>query len=115
MDRNYYQFNQVPVCPSNVELVDQYMWDRKDTTRYRCVNGPATPVYSCNGDIARQLPLHMYPKNNNQVHPDILKDQIFPTGITRKGWNYYRQLQAADIQDRRLTGFYNVNTMAYTH
>ena len=114
MDRNYYAYNQVPVCPNNIPLLDQYLYDNKNTTTYRCVNGPATPIYDCQGNIARQLPLYMYPKNNGRVADAVLKDQIFPPQLTRQGWNYYRQLQKADINDRRINGFYNVDTLAYT-
>lgn len=107
MDRNNYQYHHVPRCPQNVALVDQYSWPKKDTVQYRCVNGGASPIYDCNGNIHYTLPLHMYPKDNGRVHPDVSRDFTFPPEIERLGLDAQRQYQLSMMKDNRLEGFYN--------
>lgn len=69
MDRNLHK-KHIPKCPPNVGLVDQYMWDVKDTNSYPCRNGVSHPIYDCDGLIHYSLPLHMYPRVS-EVHPQI--------------------------------------------
>ena len=108
MDRSNYKYHHVPRCPMNVALVDQYMWPKKDSVKYRCVNGAATPIYTCTGDISYTLPLHMYPKDNGKVHPALTRDFTFPPELERLGLDAQRQYQLSVMNDSRLEGLYNV-------
>lgn len=69
MDRHLHT-KYVPSCPRNIPLVDQYMWDTKDTNTYLCRNGVSHPIYDCKGWINFSLPLEMYPRIG-EVHPQI--------------------------------------------
>lgn len=62
----------IPVCPPAVALVDQYNWKDKDAKlEYGlCNNGIGQPIYNCQGNISRSLPLEMYPKVN-EIHPEV--------------------------------------------
>lgn len=69
IERGNYR-KHIPFCPTRIALVDQYMFPELDTTEKVCNNGVSHPIYACNGDISRTLPLHMYPEVNS-VHPQI--------------------------------------------
>jgi hypothetical protein len=60
----------MPHCPTRIAPVDQYMMQQVDTTERTCQNGVSHPIYACNGDISRTLPLTYYPKVN-EIHPQI--------------------------------------------
>lgn len=60
----------VPYCMTRVAPVDQYMMKQVDTTERTCQNGVSHPIYACNGDISRTLPLTYYPEVD-QVHPQF--------------------------------------------
>jgi hypothetical protein len=107
MDRNNYRYNHVPATPRRVALVDQYMWPVKDTTAWRAVNGWQMPVYDCQGNIHRTLPLDKYPVDNGRPHPWVCQDQIFPPEMTQPGLDHQRQINRAIVGDNRLEGFYN--------
>lgn len=79
MDRHLHLKHQ-PSCPRNVALVNQYMWDNKDTNKYNCNNGVSHPIYDCKGWIHYSLPLEMYPPVN-QIH-----EQIGMTRRTHLNW-----------------------------
>lgn len=69
VERDRY-IKHIPFCETRIALVDQYMFPEKDTTERLCNNGVSHPIYSCNGNISRTLPLTMYPAIN-EVHPQI--------------------------------------------
>lgn len=73
MDRNLHK-KYIPNCPKNIALVDQYMWNTKDTSSYGCQSGLSHTIYNCNGDISYSLPLFMYPPVN-KIHPQIKLQQ----------------------------------------
>lgn len=69
MDRKQHA-KYIPWCPPPIGLVDQYMWENKNTNNRICQNGVSHPIYERNGDIHFSLPLEMYPPVN-EVHPQI--------------------------------------------
>ena len=69
MDRTYF-IKHIPQCPRQSAIVDQYMWEEKDTNKYRCYNGISHPIYDCKGMVNFSLPLEYYPPVN-EVHPQI--------------------------------------------
>jgi hypothetical protein len=70
MDRSWVTPRYIPTCPSQIAVVDQYMWPTKDTANHICNNGISHPIYNCKGDIHFSLPLEMYPKVG-KLHPQI--------------------------------------------
>ncbi len=71
MERNLHK-RHIPYCQTRVAIVDQYMWPEKDTTERTCENGVSHPIYNCNGEISRSLPLDLYPLVGS-IHPQIRK------------------------------------------
>ena len=69
MDRHQHK-KYVPECPRHAAIVDQYMWEEKDTTKYMCYNGISHPIYDCKGYVNFSLPLEEYPVVD-QIHPQI--------------------------------------------
>ena len=69
MDRHQHK-KYVPQCPRHAAIVDQYMWEEKDTTKYMCYNGISHPIYDCKGYVSFSLPLEEYPVVD-QIHPQI--------------------------------------------
>lgn len=104
VERDHYR-KHLPFCPTRIALVDQYMFPEKDTTERLCENGVSHPIYACNGDVSRTLPLHMYPEVN-EVHPQIrmssqphfmIRDPVHASVIER---------DQLDRASGRIEGFY---------
>lgn len=70
MDRHLHKVKYIPQCPRQAALVDQYMWEQKDTNKYMCYNGISHPIYDCKGWINYSLPLEEYPPVDS-IHPQI--------------------------------------------
>ena len=86
MDRHLHK-KHIPCRPPNVGLVDQFMWNLKDTNSYPARNGVSAPIYDCQGLIHYSLPLHMYPKVS-QIHPEIaMSPQYVPVCQSLGDWN----------------------------
>src|SRR5690348_1864673 len=71
MERDLHRLH-IPYCQTRVPVVDQYMWPEKDTSVPTCENGVSHPIYACNGNISRTLPLDMWPRVG-EVHPQIIR------------------------------------------
>jgi hypothetical protein len=104
IERNHYR-RHIPFCPSRYSPVDQYMFPEVDTTERLCNNGVSHPIYACNGDISRTLPLDMYPKVN-EIHPQIRQSDQ-PHFMIRDP--FHARIIEQDQLDRaagRIEGFY---------
>ena len=95
----------VPFCETQVFLGDQYMWPEKDTQERICHNGVSHPIYNCQGEISRTLPLDMYPRVN-EVHPQVRG--ALPPHFGSRDPMTRRAIQAGeqDIREGRIEGFY---------
>ena len=91
-DRDYHR-KYYPSCPTNVALVDQYMWSVKDSNQYGCTNGVSAPIYEIDGTIAHQLPLELYPPVND-IHPEV-KAQLLQQRLQRR--NVYPFFQTGGL------------------
>jgi hypothetical protein len=96
----------IPFCETRVALVDQYSWPEKDTTERTCWNGPANPIYACDGRISRTLPLDMWPRVG-QVHPLIRRAEWPHFGARDPRMKRYIEATQKDIAQKRLEGFYS--------
>lgn len=95
----------VPFCQTRIHPVDQYSFPEIDTQERTCINGRSHPIYSCNGEVSRFLPLDMYPKPN-EIHPQIkLSDQPH-FGIRDPFAAKKIELQQMDLAQQRLEGLY---------
>lgn len=70
VDRNLHP-RHIPNCFSNVEPVDQYLWNHRDQNTHLCNNGISRPIYDYNGNISFSLPLEHYPQRYS-VHPEVV-------------------------------------------
>ena len=70
VDRNLHP-KYIPQCPTQVPMVNQYMWSEKDSNLYQCNNGIAFPIYDTIGNVSYTLPLSEYPPANS-IHPHVL-------------------------------------------
>jgi hypothetical protein len=104
MDRNCH-LRHVPMCETRIHPVDQYSFDNVDTTERTCNNGVSHPIYSCNGEISRFLPLDMYPKVN-ELHPQIRMGSQPHFGIRDPNYAKKLELTQLDLATKRLEGFY---------
>ena len=104
LERNHHR-RHVPFCPSRIALVDQYMFPEKDTTERLCENGISHPIYACNGDISRTLPLDMYPEVN-EVHPQIRQSSRPHFMIRDPVHARIIEMNQLDRASGRLEGFY---------
>ncbi len=104
VERDHYR-RHIPYCATRTALVDQYMWDFKDSTLRTCQNGTGNPIYACNGVISRTLPLHEYPLVG-EIHPAVrqssqphfmARDPHMARAIT---------VDQMDLARGRLEGFY---------
>lgn len=80
MDRSNFG-KVVPLCPRNIAIVDQYMWNHKDTNVYPCMDGMAVAIYDCTGNVNFALPLDKYPRGG-QVHPEL-----YPLEYATRAWD----------------------------
>ncbi len=105
VERDKYR-RHIPFCQTRPAVVDQYMWPEKDTSDRVCNNGVSNPIYACNGDISRTLPLHEYPRVN-EVHPQI-RESFWPHFQARDP-RMARAVEHAQLEKARgvLEGFYS--------
>jgi len=98
MDRASHK-KYIPMCPRNIGVVDQYMWQEKDTNKYHCHNGVSRPIYNINGEINRALPLEHWPKVD-QVHPEIALTRRMHTNIREDPHSIERALKIKRIKEK---------------
>lgn len=101
----------MPFCETRIALPDQYMFPEKDTTERICHNGQSHPIYSCNGEISRTLPLTMWPKVN-EIHPQIFFSSQPHFGLRDIEMSKVIERDQLDKAAGRLEGFY-VDGMEY--
>ncbi len=100
----------VPFCTTRIAPVDQYSFPEVDTTERTCNNGVSHPIYACNGEISRFLPLHEWPEVN-KIHPQIRMGSQ-PHFMARDPYvaniieNEQLAIARRDIEQKRLEGFY---------
>jgi len=107
VERNRYT-KHIPMCVTRPALVDQYMWPEKDTTERICENGISNPIYSCDGNVSRTLPLDMYPQVD-KVHPQIFRSSQPHFGLRDPRTAKIVELNQLDLASKRLEGFYVTN------
>ena len=77
-----------PSCTPRIPLIDQYMWDQKDSQDRYCFNGVSFPIYDNSGNINWSLPLEKYPQEG-RVHREIAMTR-------RPRMNYQKQYYYSD-------------------
>ncbi|HMP28282.1 MAG TPA: hypothetical protein PKD85_01695 [Saprospiraceae bacterium] len=104
MDRTSHK-RHVPYCTTRIHPVDQYLMPEVDTRERTCQNGMSHPIYSCNGEISRFLPLDMWPKVN-QVHPQIRQSSQPHFQARDRDFAKRLEMEQLDIASQRLAGLY---------
>jgi len=116
MDRNLHK-KYTPQCPRQAGIVDQYLWNIKDTNYYRCYNGISHPIYDCQGHVNFTLPLEMWPKVD-KIHPQIRMTKrpilnerpvAYMSGRfanLSRGRNQTENFAMMDKKSNRIEGFY---------
>jgi hypothetical protein len=110
MDRTSHK-RHVPLCTTRIHPVDQYMFPEVDTQERVCENGVSHPIYSCNGEISRFLPLDMWPRVN-EIHPQVRMSSQPHFGIRDARAAKRIELEQLDLATKRLEGLY-VHGMPY--
>jgi hypothetical protein len=95
----------IPFCETRIPVVDQYMFPEKDTQERICHNGQSHPIYSCNGNISRTLPLNMWPKVD-EIHPQIFYSSQPHFGVRDPTMSKMIEQDQLDKARGRLEGFY---------
>lgn len=102
----YSHKRHIPFCPTQVPMVNQYMWPEKDTNEYLCVNGLSHAIYACDGSIARTLPLEMWPRVN-EIHPQIAQSRRRHFALrSQPARDVFKSAFALQQRDNRLEGMY---------
>jgi len=96
MDRHLHK-KYIPQCARHIAIVDQYMWDKKDTNSYTCINGISNPIYDCKGWINYTLPLDMYPRVN-EIHPEIMESRNYHLNKRPSESIFYQDTSQSNIE-----------------
>lgn len=104
MDRTSHK-RYVPYCSTRIHPVDQYMFNEIDTKERVCQNGISHPIYSCNGELSRFLPLDMWPRVN-EIHPQIRQSSIPHFDARDRDMARMIEREQLDIAAKRLVGMY---------
>lgn len=111
MDRTSHK-RYIPYCSTRIHPVDQYSFPEVDTKERVCQNGLSHPIYSCNGEISRFLPLDMWPRVN-EVHSQIRQSSIPHFNIRDREYAKRLEMEQLDIASKRLQGLYTDSYMNY--
>ncbi len=104
MDRSSHQ-KYVPFCPTRIAPVDQYLFPETDTTERTCHNGVSHPIYSCEGNVSRMLPLTMWPKVH-EIHPQIFQSSEPHFAVRDPIMGKIIEMDQLDKARGRIEGFY---------